>query len=131
MQNMPDLHLHIISFDIPWPANYGGVIDVFYKAKALSEKGVKVHLHCFQYGRKPNPFLENMFHKFYFNNFFRFLQPFPGERCGGRDRSGRFVLCDSVHLEKSLNLWLRSPGCRRHKLSLKYLVLVLDLLLFG
>ena len=53
-------------FDIPWPANYGGVIDVFYKAKALSEKGVKVHLHCFQYGRKPNPFLENMFHKVYY-----------------------------------------------------------------
>ena len=36
---------------MPWPANYGGVIDVFYKAKALHDIGVRVHLHCFEYGR--------------------------------------------------------------------------------
>ena len=46
-----DYHLHIIAFDVPYPANYGGVIDVFYRVKALSEAGVKVHLHCFEYGR--------------------------------------------------------------------------------
>jgi hypothetical protein len=45
-------HLHIVSFDVPFPADYGGVIDVFFKIKALSEIGIKVHLHCFQYGRK-------------------------------------------------------------------------------
>ena len=39
---MSDLHIHIVSFDIPYPANYGGVIDVFFKAKFLAEKGVKV-----------------------------------------------------------------------------------------
>lgn len=44
--------LHIVSFDIPYPPNYGGVIDVFYKLKALAEKGVKIHLHAFQYGKK-------------------------------------------------------------------------------
>ena len=48
---MSEKHLHIISFDVPWPADYGGVIDVFYKIKALWEQGVKVHLHCYQYGR--------------------------------------------------------------------------------
>ena len=63
---MSDLHLHIISFDIPYPANYGGVIDVFYKARALAEKGVKVHLHCFQYGRKPQETLEKMFHQVHY-----------------------------------------------------------------
>lgn len=51
-------HLHIIAFDIPWPANYGGVIDVFYKVNALAEMDVRVHLHCFEYGRKPAPELE-------------------------------------------------------------------------
>lgn len=45
-------HLHIISFDVPFPANYGGVIDVYYKIKALKGLGVKVHLHCFEYGRE-------------------------------------------------------------------------------
>lgn len=44
-------HLHHISFDVPYPANYGGVIEVYYKLKALAEAGVKVHLHCFEYGR--------------------------------------------------------------------------------
>jgi hypothetical protein len=63
MENMSDLHLHIISFDIPYPANYGGVIDVYYKAKALAEKGVKVHLHCFQYGRKPSAELADIFYE--------------------------------------------------------------------
>lgn len=48
---MTENHLHIIAFDVPYPANYGGVIDVFYRVKALSETGVKVHLHCFEYGR--------------------------------------------------------------------------------
>ena len=49
--NDSDYHLHVISFDVPYPANYGGVIDVFYRVKALCEAGVKVHLHCFEYGR--------------------------------------------------------------------------------
>jgi len=44
-------YIHIISFDIPCPADYGGVIDVFFKLKALHLQGVKVHLHCFEYGR--------------------------------------------------------------------------------
>ena len=34
---MTENHLHIISFDVPYPANYGGVIDVFYRVKALTE----------------------------------------------------------------------------------------------
>ena len=41
----------MISFDIPYPPNYGGVVDVFYKLKALSQCGVKIILHCFEYGR--------------------------------------------------------------------------------
>jgi len=48
---MPDKHLHIVSFSIPFPANYGGIIDVFYKLKALHKAGIKIHLHCFQYDR--------------------------------------------------------------------------------
>ena len=50
--------LHIISFDVPFPANYGGVIDVFYKIRALHRAGIKIHLHCFEYNRKPAPELE-------------------------------------------------------------------------
>jgi hypothetical protein len=55
---MSEIHIHIISFDIPYPANYGGVIDVFYKLKALHSAGVEIHLHCFEYHRKPAPELD-------------------------------------------------------------------------
>ena len=55
-----DRHIHIVSFDIPYPANYGGIIDVFYKIKALNEHDFKVHLHCFEYGRKHAEELKNI-----------------------------------------------------------------------
>lgn len=51
-------HLHIVAFNVPLPANYGGVIDVFYRLKALAEHGVRIHLHCFDYGRGPAAELE-------------------------------------------------------------------------
>jgi len=44
--------LHIICFDVPYPPVYGGVIDVFYKIKALANHGIQVYLHVFDYGRK-------------------------------------------------------------------------------
>jgi hypothetical protein len=43
--------LNIVAFNIPWPANYGGVIDVYFKLKALHDCGIKIILHCFEYGR--------------------------------------------------------------------------------
>lgn len=43
--------LHIVAFDVPYPPDYGGVIDIFYKIKALHKLGVKIILHCYDYGR--------------------------------------------------------------------------------
>jgi hypothetical protein len=63
---MSEVHLHIISFDIPYPANYGGVIDVFYKLKALHAAGVRIHLHCFEYHRKPAPELNKYCHEVHY-----------------------------------------------------------------
>ncbi len=57
---MTDKRLHIIAFNIPYPANYGGVIDIYYKLKALREAGVLVTLHCFQYGRQTSKELEDL-----------------------------------------------------------------------
>lgn len=56
---MSENHLHIVSFDVPYPPNYGGVIDVFYKIKELHSKGIKLHLHVIEYpGRNRAPQLE-------------------------------------------------------------------------
>lgn len=57
---MQDKHLNIISFAIPSPPNYGGIIDVYYKLAALKNAGIKVHMHCFEYEREPDPNLETL-----------------------------------------------------------------------
>ena len=51
-------HLHIITHDVPWPADFGGVVDLFYKIKALHAKGIKIHLHCFVHKRPTQSILE-------------------------------------------------------------------------
>lgn len=52
-----------MSFDVPFPPDYGGVIDVYYKLKALSKLGLKIHLHCFDYGRGRQEDLEGLCHE--------------------------------------------------------------------
>lgn len=51
-------HLHIVSFTVPWPADYGGVIDVFHKIRHLHGLGWEIDLHCFTYDRPPSQELE-------------------------------------------------------------------------
>ncbi len=52
---MVDHHLHIVCFDVPYPVDYGGIFDLYYKIVALHRQGIKIHLHCFEYGRgKPD-----------------------------------------------------------------------------
>lgn len=48
-------HLHIVCLGSPWPADYGGAIDMFYRLKALYETGILVHLHYFSYKNHGNP----------------------------------------------------------------------------
>ena len=55
---MPTKEINIVSFNVPYPANYGGVIDVFFRIKALKEMGVDVNLHTFTYGRPRSAELE-------------------------------------------------------------------------
>ncbi|MDB5201204.1 MAG: putative mannosyltransferase [Ferruginibacter sp.] len=47
-----DKQLHIVMHDVPWPADYGGVVDLFYTLTALHKAGVGIHLHCFT-NRRP------------------------------------------------------------------------------
>ena len=52
-----DKHLHIVTLDVPAPADYGGAIDQFYKICWLHKLGVKIHLHCFTKTRQPSALL--------------------------------------------------------------------------
>lgn len=51
---------------MPYPANYGGVIDVFYKLKNLHKAGVQLILHCFEYGRGEQKELEKYCEKVFY-----------------------------------------------------------------
>lgn len=52
--------MHIVAFDIPYPPNYGGVIDIYYKLKALKKCGLQIILHCFSKNRQPADELSNL-----------------------------------------------------------------------
>ena len=60
-------HLHIVCFDIPYPANYGGAIDVFYRISTLHQAGVHIILHCYYKGKLHHePILESLCDKVFY-----------------------------------------------------------------
>lgn len=73
--------INIVSFDVPYPPNYGGVIDVFFKIKALNKLGIKIILHTFKYGRDKNNILDKYCDKvFYYErnkNFKKIISRLP------------------------------------------------------
>ena len=42
--------IHIVTFQRPNPPTYGGVIDMYYRIKALHDLGLYVIVHTFAYG---------------------------------------------------------------------------------
>ena len=61
-----DKILNVIALNIPYPANYGGVIDIYYKLVALRQNEVRIILHCFEYERPHAPELEELCQKVYY-----------------------------------------------------------------
>lgn len=59
-------YINIIAFNIPYPPNYGGIIDVYYKLKALHACGVRIILHCFLYERPQSIELESICEEIYY-----------------------------------------------------------------
>lgn len=43
--------IHIVSFDVPIDPNYGGILDVYLRARALKQAGFYIVIHAFEYGR--------------------------------------------------------------------------------
>lgn len=74
-------NLNIITLNVPWPPDYGGMIDTYHRLRCLSEAGIKIHLHCFTYGRPVSQELETMCAsvKYYHrkSTLFSHLSPLP------------------------------------------------------
>ena len=54
-------HLHIVCLDVPWPADYGGAIDMMNRISMLKKAGISIHLHYFSYNERGNPNELNQF----------------------------------------------------------------------
>jgi hypothetical protein len=63
---MEDRKLHIVCHDVPYPPDYGGVFDLYYKIRTLHEEGIKIHLHCFTSGREEQPILKTFCEQVYY-----------------------------------------------------------------
>ncbi len=47
--------LHIVCLDTPWPADYGGAIDMMNRIIELKKTGIGIHLHYFSYNERGTP----------------------------------------------------------------------------
>lgn len=52
--------------DVPFPADYGGAIDIYYRIQALHELGYKIILHCWEYGRGEQEKLKEITQEVYY-----------------------------------------------------------------
>lgn len=56
-----DRHLHIVCLDVPWPADYGGAIDMMSRIMTFKKLGIRIHLHYFSYNERGTPNELNQF----------------------------------------------------------------------
>ena len=78
---MAAITINIVAFDIPFPANYGGTIDIFYKLKTLKSLGAEIILHCFKYNKDEQAELEKYCKEVHYyprkKGFLNFLSNLP------------------------------------------------------
>ena len=54
-------YLHIVCLDVPWPADYGGAIDMMNRIMMFKKLDVSIHLHYFSYNERGTPNELNQF----------------------------------------------------------------------
>ncbi len=63
---MKERFLHIVDLDVPYPPNYGAAIDMYCRLKSLHHLGIRIILHCFEYGRGKPAKLKNYCEQIYY-----------------------------------------------------------------
>ncbi len=53
--------LHIVCLDVPFPADYGGAIDMMNRIRIFKKLGIHIHLHYFSYNERGTPNELNQF----------------------------------------------------------------------
>ena len=74
-------NIQIVSFNNPYPPNYGGVIDVFYKIKYLHRLDIEIYLHIFYDDRidieNLKPFCKDIYLYKRDKSFIKFISKIP------------------------------------------------------
>ncbi len=127
--------LNLVAFAIPYPPNYGGAIDVFYKIKNLHALGVSIVLHVFRYDTREIGELEKYCDKIYFyerkRSFFDQLSFLPFivksrdslELLGNLKSNNYPILFEGLHTTFVMNhpdLQNRSKFLRMHNIESDY-----------
>ena len=68
------MKINIVCLDNPYPPNYGGAIDIFFRIKQLYNQGCKIYLYCFYSDREPRQELNYFCEKVYYYKRKSFLQ---------------------------------------------------------
>ncbi len=118
--------LHIVAFDVPFPPDYGGVVDIFYKLEKLHALGVRIILHCQYYGRTKSEKLNEFCEKVHFyprKRHFKYLltrRPFIVESRISKELVERLktdnhpILVEGIH-----NAWLLENVELRPRISIR------------
>lgn len=142
---------------MPWPADYGGVIDLFYKIRSLHEAGIKIHLHCFTKDKAEQNLLSKYcceVHYYPRSSFSPFQLPLPyivhsrndHKLLSNLSKDNHPILFEGVHTTywlgknkfKGRNVWLRLHNaeheyyktlCRQEKNIFKKLYFLVESIL--
>ena len=123
--------IHIVSFDIPYPTDYGGVQDVHSRVKWFSKNGYDVHLHCFEYNRDKAPELEKWAKVFYyprprgFQFLFSFWPFIVKTRINSKlievlSKTPDIVILEGLHCSWYTTLQLKRFWVRTHNIEHEY-----------
>jgi hypothetical protein len=66
----------LFRLDVPFPPDYGGVIDIYYRMKALKNVGFYIVLHTFEYGRGRNHDFQEISDELYYYDRKKSLKQF-------------------------------------------------------
>ncbi|MFO0495078.1 MAG: hypothetical protein ACK50Y_06060 [Flavobacteriia bacterium] len=89
---MAENKLHIVCLDVPFPADYGGAIDMFYRIKALHDLGFELTIHAFEYGRGKQKELEKYGRVHYYKRRKSIFHLFSSRPFIVQSRKNRFLL---------------------------------------
>ncbi|MBP5381567.1 MAG: glycosyltransferase family 1 protein, partial [Bacteroidaceae bacterium] len=91
------MNIHVVSLQVPYPADYGGAIDIFYKLKELRREGFQIILHSYIYDREESPVLKQLCHEVHYykrsKGFLRQLSATPYIVNTRRDKQLLHDLC--------------------------------------